>query len=1738
MVKTRILSSLFIILTLACVGYGIVIVIDEMNYQTGVFTNDGYALVLDSKKNKTDVLSFQSGTKYNFKKYNNKVGFSSNDGSVKVDDSTVVHYEDNSLLVLKDTVGINLNNVDSNVVFYYNIFKNTHIKYDDGKYSIDLADKNKITFDQLLLRITDTKFLLVGNNIRALLSKNEVVSFDNYVYFEYTNGSVVKIYNNERYYQTIATDSSIISGDITINLLEETISKQNKKCISLSNLVIDMDSNIDVIASEKEEPIKIDVDKSEVDPDSVKSGEGVDGSDNSLGADGSSEQIVDEGEKSDEPVYKITKMSLTSLKIDATIEIEDKDSLLSSPTTISIVENGTAKTVYEMTTEEGELYGYVSYPNLKPDTEYTLYAKASYKIDDVTYDKTFISKIFRTEALGVNFDSSLVTKNAITIDVNKEIYSKVNAVNIGIYDPNGNEIDSKNVEFKESNSVSLTFDGLNNNTSYMIKMYDILSSGVIIDNGYSVKKTVKTLKEAPSVGNLEYSIDKRESKIILNAFNVVDKDYGITNYRYEVFDAREDLENSKPIVTINKNKLDKVSLNVDDVNIHHGIAYTYRLIVEFFDNEKTVEYEYNLGSTMQIDGVEFPTLRWEGTNITWEQINGAIIVDDPSGTIMSNKYRVVYKNSLGTYTTMSLTSETSTNNIPIAINYLRANETYTFDVYASINLQDGNPTVNEAYIGSVKVQTKAPNPLNANFQDNIFFTTPFAVDFNLSNANKDASLEASTLSTITFTLYQGSTTDGMVEVYRKTTDGNISEYISSLKNEFYDNKAIIDAKFFNTEPSAFKQKTYTLVVDDAYDYTGYNKIPIENNVYQFKTNAYIPDVPNAEEPQIMTHAILNKFAADFGLKVNNDLDANTVVGYSVNSIFDNTSQSGKYILYHVWRYNQNTHQFELVPGLDKRVDFNADGTQPNAIFPVGNGTSDTTLDSDMLRRGNSYYFSYEVYIDMDGDGTAETVYPKAIQSQAVLKSAVLQPKKQSSNVVMYPSVSDLNTFTWKYKISDIDNSLSTNKLFAFVDSNADFTSYAEISRNSSDFNSVVFTGLNKGNILTVKKSEKLLKNSEMKYSNVTSQYFYGYRSDLSLTYTVDNDVNKMLIVLDNYLNKADEISSIAKLDVVITPTNKADLDRLGQQTISNVIIDNGIITIDYEKISKYMNVEIGVELVAYFDTDATGFDLDSDYKVIQKGTYNEPGNYYILNDNKLNQTPMVYGTMVTSTFKSDNKVLELTNIKNQNSSIKVDIDNTGVIYQNNNILLKGIKMQKLNSSNNKFKFDYIIPSISLSTKDNKVNIMPLLTGAKIKAKLVDEYKIIKDNDVYIELFEVDKNGLNATYVDTFKKKVSDFDDQIELSNLKLHTNYFVKFYANIYDSNTHTYNKTYLYDADQKITGCNYNFHTLSNVGISNVTGELISNSYSDKRLVINYNADNTIGYDYIKYTLYKLTENGYEELNVDIPDSKVFMNNMKVEVSASPSEVANISYGDTYKIKMDIYSNYVINGEKMAVLLETDDAEFVLNDYEEPFVGISSGKTDDSIFFRVSVIDSSHLIVNGVYTAVLTDSKGNVIANVNHQSIDTFNKKFVFNKDDYNLVDGEEYTFTVSVKADYNNSGNNIQNIASKRTIKYGANVYLGTITLAPGNNNNINMVFTNSYQLSLIDKVSYTISNDSESYAINATTPFNIHYDKESDAYYYTIEINDDNFNPNLLYLVTINFFSGNELIESAELGYGGHS
>ena len=297
----------------------------------------------------------------------------------------------------------------------------------------------------------------------------------------------------------------------------------------------------------------------------------------------------------------------------------------------------------------------------------------------------------------------------------------------------------------------------------------------------------------------------------------------------------------------------------------------------------------------------------------------------------------------------------------------------------------------------------------------------------------------------------------------------------------------------------------------------------------------------------------------------------------------------------------------------------------------------------------------------------------------------------------------------------------------------------------------------------------------------------------------------------------------------------------------------------------------------------------------------------------------------------------------------------------------------------------------------------------------------------------------------------------------------------------------------------------------------------------------------------YLNTENGYVPVNVNIPDSTTFRNPMTISINASPSPNNEINYEGTYKILMTSIGTYEENGITQSIELGTYSQEFTLNPYEEPFIGISPGKTDNSIYFRVSINDESKLVVNGLYEVKLMNSNGEVIASKSNLSINSLNRKFEYKKEDYSEIqNGQKYTFVVTAYVDYYNKkiSNYYEVLTKSREITYGGDVYLGTVMLqnyTDDNGTQLNLIFSDSYNLSYITQIKYTISSiNSGFYYSPQPISFFARYEPSTDLYYYTINIDDENYLSDTVYVLTASFYKGESLVDTVELDYyeGGSS
>ena len=1738
----------FVVVVLAVVGYCIFYVFGNVGAESYTFNKDGYALYSTEKNNyKAESYSFTNGSTYSYKKSNSKITFNSTEnGNVSIDDSTVVHYTDNSLLVLKNVVGLDLTTINNDIIFYYNIYKNTNINYDNGGYSITSFTGEKINFKNVLIRVSDNKYLFVSDSIRATVGKDEVIDFGNYAYIEYTDGNVVAIYNNTKTHQSISDDISLVSGEITINISDKTIAKEGEKYITLSNLVIDSNANIDLIPQEEgklpniNKP-NVDTNISAGDGGSVENNGSVGKPDNNV----NEEVVEEEGKIMKQPVFKVVNMAVSPIKIDAELEINDEDSLIVSPTEITIVNNSTLEQVFETSVPAGDTSAFISTANLSPDTEYTIYAKATYKIDKHEYTRSFVNKIFRTKAIGVSFRKSYATTDSIIVEVNKENYSAVSSLILSIYTKDGGRVTYQGVDFSVSNRVEVPFEGLTNNTEYVIVMHDILCDGVSVEEGYSEQKSMYTLKNAPVVGELLYEINKRTSTFNLSIKDVEDPDYGIIGYRYEIFRVDQNMNTELPLLTFDANNLKTISVNVDENKLNRGSAYTYRVVILFNDNEKTIEYVKELGSSMQMDGVEYPKIRFEKSNVTWEQINGTIIIDDQYDTIVGDDYRVVYKNSVDVFKTNTIFSSTSEDTIPIAINGLRANESYTFQVYADVNLKDGNPTIDEAYIGSVVVQTGLPQQIQATYSTNMDYSSPFSVNVRLSSlVGQNANLEASTISEMTLTLYQGTGSGGSVEVYKKVIDKYDEDYQSSIKELFYDSQAVVNPAFFGASNSDFTQKSYTLKISNVYDYTEYkNEIPLApgTDEFPFQTNSYVPDVPTGDSNAINVTSILNKNATVFGLEYDPNLLPNTVVGYNLVSNYPNDAKNAINMIYHVWIYNPETDKYEILPELDKVLAYDENGQVSNVVYPVGYGTSNDIFDTDMLRRGNQYYFSYEVELDLDGDGQKEEInYPAIHGKDIILKSANLTAEKEMPVYKMYPSVSTSNTATWKYLITDVDQSSEVNKLYSFVSNNDNSSSALDVTLNAEDYNSITFTKLQSNNFYSIKSFVRTIKSKMAKYMVLSTQYLYPITSSLNLTFSAKIDSNILKISINDYESHEDLINLISGADITISPDKATNLDEI---KLSNVSLINGVAYVDLINYAEYMNKDLTISMKVYFDSGNTGFDVTSNYKAIQVLSLDGSGNYFNLISNKFGQTNQIMGNAFTTTFNPLENLIKATN-NGSSADMNISIDERGVMYSGNPIAFKELKEENLSSDDNIVNFDLLVPSISLMKENgNDYDITPLLTSAIFKADLKLVSGLVLENSlIHVELFETDENGRNPVPVNRFISfTIENMKDSFTINELTPQTNYMAKFYANICDSSGQNCKKYYLYDKDERDVGVGYTFHTLSNVGIKDISANFIIESYEKKSIRFNYSLESIIGFSHISYKLYEYVDGNFVPMDIELPISKMFNYDMSFTVDASVGNEYGFAYGKTYKLEIIPVGTYKLDensDEEYELDLGSKSHVFTLDNYIEPQVSITASKTDSSIFFRVNIKDTSKLINGTKYSVKLKNiATDEVVDTISNIDITSNTAKYTYTADEHNLEYDESYMLIVEYMADYNNSGQDLVLRSKTKSIHFGASVSLGAVTATRNATSPyaIDVIFADSYLLDTIDTVAYTVSSTTTDYFSAGENQFTLKYNADTDIYTHVINVDQTaNFKVGNVYTITMNFFTGTKLVGTEEVSY----
>ena len=1713
-----------VMITLSIIAMGILIFyfgFKTIKSKYGTFENSGYIItkVYDQKGNyiKSEKYYFNDGTKYkeNFK---NQIEFDNvNNEETVVDNESFVHYDNGSLSTLKKAAILNLDTLNAKTaVKYYNIYPETIMTHTNNIYSINNI-KSKLEFSNFIMKISDNKYLIVGRNIRIVMPEKDKILDYGYYEIEFIEGEIVRIENNEISMQVIPTNSRIeINNGINIDLGNRYISKgEDYNILNLNEITINSDDNIEIIPIEEE--------KEEEDKKNPIAGLG-NGIVNTEKPDG--EEEVNENEKESDPQFQVSEMNITSNKLQAEVQVLDISNLLQGDITMKIIESSTNKIVYQTKEPEGTMNLELEVENLNPDTSYIFVVNSEYSKNNNDYTRDFVQKTFITESVGVSIHKDLFTTESLSFLAKKKEYSNIKSFDATLIDSTGKLIATKKIEFSGIDQMTFEFDSLNHNQEYTLQINNYLYEDSVIADSYIDDLKYKTLKIKPELGNVSFVIDKKNSKFTLKTSNTVDIDNGIVSYRYELYDARV-VDENVPIQVVEKNNQSSIDVTVDDINISRGTPYTFKVIASFDDNEKIYEYETEYSDIMKMDGVAFPSIKFDADEVTFERIKGNLVILDDGNTISlneSSKMTIVYTDSVGTQKTFTSSGNLT---IPINVNYLRKNETYTFSVYATVDLQDGNDPIDNCYIGSTIVRTTDTEPLYLTYTiDTANTTSSFKVNAKLGPYNNnDSLLEANTMTGLVFNLYEGTSTNGtLVKTVRKV-DRNLDEYVSELKETYYDQVFQITPDLFNLRNEDLKAEYYTIEVQYAYDYTTYkNEIPIYNNIVTAKTVGFIPSLPDNVNDAMDVTVIRNK---DAGSKHRDDLDEETIVGYKVKGLYDNSSKYAKFINYKV--YDEKTGQVVAT----SRYTVPDSGTIGYTIFYLEDGTPHNTTDVD-LRRGNAYYFTYDVELDLNQDGTLDSNFPA--DNNVLLRSITIKPHKQEPKIFMYPAFSDSTSFSWKYKISDIDNAIVENKFnYTIQDKNR---SPINFSITGDTFETVRFVDLTAG-YLDVKYTKATIKDdTKIETPTLIHQYFDAIFNPGEIKYEIYDEVNRVIFSLLNYnTDPFFQRVAAARLEFEAPGKPKVVLD--------NQIIDNGNIIVDFADIESLIGLDITPSIYLYYDSGITGYETGYPKQALQmidNGSADYTGDYYYMNTATsftTNNTPhkSVFNVSLDLT---NSKLLILNHFTQITTSLDISKEQSGISYNYEILFPKALTEKTAINASGKdtFRFDTLIPSVSLLSDQGALNIAPTLVGVKFKASLYGATENrIKNDTIYVEIYKTDESGITSQLISTTQIYTYDLGNIIEIKELIPNTNYFFKMKADIYDGSQ--YIREQLYDIDYQTNTKNYYFKTLNDVGVSSVTANYSATSYSTRTIKLSYSLRETVGYDRIEYEVYKLDPATGDKEKVDILIENDYLFTKKMTKLISIPVGCGVEAGNSYEVLIRPYAVVKIDGISEDIELENENnATFIFNKLAEPYVGISSAPSTGGIEYKINFYDSYKAVVNDSYTFKITDEFSNDVTPEAYKDVvfsSGSSKKFLVT----GLTEGQKYYLIVTYSVNLYNGADTITPKTKTyiSTMSTTDGISLGNFSLIADANDTsrMRMLFYDSYKLTDLDMVRYSIYSSS-GYSIDGEEqfiPITLTLQEGIVYYYYTLSAVLPSTGQ---YYIQIQFLKKNQIIieENAEYNY----
>ena len=807
-----------------------------------------------------------------------------------------------------------------------------------------------------------------------------------------------------------------------------------------------------------------------------------------------------------------------------------------------------------------------------------------------------------------------------------------------------------------------------------------------------------------------------------------------------------------------------------------------------------------------------------------------------------------------------------------------------------------------------------------------------------------------------------------------------------------------------------------------------------------------------------------------------------------------------------------------------------------------------------------------------------------------LKTEILYPQKQDPSFVMYPITSDDTTVTYKYSCKDVDAALQYNEndtreyahLILAINGSIQNSDIQVKTDGKLDNLSIYIPQKNVTFTLSYNKNVNKAKNGKV-YETVTmvTQKFEGIVncndvSIESIAYDNDKSPNSIRLKLSG-----DKASRIAAAQVKFTQNGETMTSKLLKvNDDDNYYFDVDLLELaaTNSNFDSFIGKQSNIEVILYYDDGVIGY---APTNAFEYSAYtNANGAYVALNDANFEVVDKIGGNMYNYSFTAENSearlgISNIDAINNGTAGVTLSMQYTESGLKQNDMIITQKEIAKTEFATGK---TISIQSLRAGIKMNKIETS--IKKAEISASLIKPNSMTIPGGITIEIYHTkDKDAKPNWKSDTVITKLlqeNEFENTIVLDDLSPAEYYYIRFRYN------DGVNDVYLYDMDTKEVGAVYQFETLATIGINSISIKYDAVKYKEKYIDIDYkitqNRSNM--YEFTKYAFYEadgttlvpLTDNNV----VTGANSKYEINeNGELIVTNANYETENLINAINEKISISpdyntfsINKKYILKITPMVtyngalVEIETEEAEFTLDTLQEPKIGLTMRRQKvnqnnneiDYIRVTTTVQDPDAMIQGqeyGEYELHVYRYKGSSPEFTEENEVPIYStpiggsamteKKFNINDYGTNFsvyvqqssIDYRTYSYiaVIKLKYDRNNDGNteDKEEKYSISKIENDQDVAIGSTALVQ-NENSCEMRFYDSYyNITKIDKITYTMYNLTNSQTQSGTfTPvWRQEEDSENPGVSYYKVILPETFKSSGTYTIQMNLFVGNTLV-----------